>query len=123
VQRFRFRPSQRIRRRRDFERVYRYGQRLETETFTIYFRANGLERDRLGLSISRRRLGGAVRRNRAKRILRELFRTSPPFRDRGRGKAVDMVVAAREAILGTDHARLKSQWREAVDRIRERLSR
>ena len=35
---------------------------------------NGLERPRLGLAVSRR-VGKAVRRNRMKRVLREVFRT------------------------------------------------
>jgi ribonuclease P protein component len=40
---------------------------------TVLFLANGLSHDRIGI-IASRRVGGAVQRNRAKRLIREVFR-------------------------------------------------
>lgn len=42
---------------------------------TVLFLANGLPYDRIGI-IASRRIGGAVRRNKAKRLIREVFRQS-----------------------------------------------
>ena len=51
----------------------RLGKRFHSRSFTLFILPNGLERIRLGLSVSSR-TGNAVRRNRTKRLLREFFR-------------------------------------------------
>ncbi len=65
--------AERLRRRRDFERVYREGKRLYLPYLKLVLAPNQLGLRRLGLSVSRK-FGKAVRRNRAKRLLREIFR-------------------------------------------------
>jgi len=57
----------------EFQRVYRSGRRLQGEGFGLIFLANGLEYNRLGISVQRK-AGNAVRRNRIKRLIREVFR-------------------------------------------------
>ena len=69
----RFRPQERLRRRKEFDRVYQKGKRLYLPYLKILLLPNELGYTRLGLSVSRK-FGKAVKRNRAKRILRELFR-------------------------------------------------
>ncbi len=62
-----------LRKNREFNRVYRAGRRLRGEGFAvIYLRGEQLE-NRLGISVQRK-VGDAVRRNRVKRIIREVFR-------------------------------------------------
>ena len=53
--------------------VYREGRRRSGREFTVFLRANGLQRSRFGWSI-KKVLGGAVRRNRIRRRLREIVR-------------------------------------------------
>ncbi|MGH9575412.1 MAG: ribonuclease P protein component [Candidatus Acidiferrales bacterium] len=53
--------------------MYRDGKRRSSREFTVFFRANGLEHSRFGWSI-KKALGGAVRRNRIRRRLREIVR-------------------------------------------------
>jgi ribonuclease P protein component len=72
----------RLTRSADFDRVYRNGRSAATRSFVLYAFPSS-ERDaaatedeqedvRLGVSVGRR-VGGAVERNRVKRVLREAF--------------------------------------------------
>ncbi|OPX19739.1 MAG: ribonuclease P protein component [Desulfobacca sp. 4484_104] len=69
----RFRKSDRLVRRADFERSKTLGQRYHTSHFLVSLVPNQAGQPRLGLVVSKR-LGKAVRRNRVKRLLREFFR-------------------------------------------------
>ncbi|MHB8484731.1 MAG: ribonuclease P protein component [Candidatus Acidiferrales bacterium] len=63
----------RLVRRSEFEAVYREGRRRSSATFLIFLRANGLQRDRFGMSV-KKALGNAVMRNRIRRRVREILR-------------------------------------------------
>lgn len=65
---------ERLLKRSDFIRVQRVGVRIQTRHFTILVaKGPGLNHHRLGITTGRH-VGGAVRRNRIRRLLREYFR-------------------------------------------------
>jgi len=58
----------------EFQHVYRNGKRYDGVFITVFVLDNKLQQHRLGVTASKKALGKAVQRNRAKRLLRETFR-------------------------------------------------
>ena len=86
--------TDRLRKRFEFGRVRDQGRRVHTKSFVLVLRKNGEERTRLGLTVSSK-VGPAVRRNRVKRLLREVFRLRRELFPRG----ADVVVIAKAGTL------------------------
>jgi ribonuclease P protein component len=81
----------RLTRSSEFERVYRQGRSTANRHLVLYAFPNAASVEpRLGLSVSRK-VGGAVQRNRIKRLLREAFARETGSLARGQ----DVVVVAR----------------------------
>jgi len=82
----------------EFQHVYRNGKRYEGVFITAFVIENQESNHRLGVTASKKALGKAVHRKRAKRLLRETFRLSEPLL-RELGKNYDWVLNARAAVL------------------------
>jgi len=68
-----FGKEARIRKKRDYSTVYQQGVRKDSKHFIVIARPNQAGFSRLGVTVSKK-AGGAVTRNRVKRLLREFFR-------------------------------------------------
>jgi len=85
--------EERIRKRADFERLYRIGVKVEGGGVILFSGLGGPGR-RVGVSASRR-IGGSVKRNRARRRLREAYRLTKGLLPND----VDLLLVARPRVL------------------------
>jgi ribonuclease P protein component len=107
----RFRGHQRIRRRSEYKAVYDGGRKLGGRAMTIMSLARPGQASRLGIAATRK-LGDAVRRNRAKRLIRELFRRHPA------PPGFDIVVVPRRALFDATFSSLEAEYVATVGRLR-----
>jgi ribonuclease P protein component len=109
-------PAERIRKRSDFERVYKQGLKAPGRFMTLFLLRNGRPLSRLGIAATRK-LGGAVQRNRAKRVAREIFRRHKP------PAGLDLVVIPRREFLAAEFASLEAEYQSIVSRRASRAPR
>ena len=105
----RFRTFERIRRRTEFQRVYEHGTRLRGRYATIFILANKGETWRLGIAATKK-LGGAVRRNRAKRLIREVFRRNKL------NAGFDIVVVPNRELFEASLSALEAEYCASLER-------
>jgi ribonuclease P protein component len=109
----RFRAAEHIRRRSDFERIYRDGARVHGRYSTVFVLPNGGAGPRLGIAATRK-LGGAVVRNRAKRLIREVFRRNKVPR------GIDIVVVPRRELFDASLTALETDYLTSLERAARR---
>src|SRR5262252_3197394 len=112
----RFRRGEHIRRRADFQEVYDRGTRIHGRYSTLFLlrRPSGL--GRLGIAATRK-LGGAVERNRAKRLIREVFRRNKI------AEGLDIVIVPKRELLDASLTVLEADYRSTFDRYAHRRGR
>jgi ribonuclease P protein component len=102
---FAFPPGLHLKKPSEFRTVFDRGVKRHTRGFVLFRAANALGRPRLGVSVGRK-VGGAVARNRIKRLVREAFRLNWRTWELA---GSDLVVVAKR---GADHRGLPEVARE-----------
>ena len=83
--------SESLKRNSDFQRVYREGKSYANRYLVLYVLQNQTERNRLGISVSKK-VGNSVVRHRMARLIRESYRLQEDMFNSG----LDMVVVIRK---------------------------
>ena len=107
------RPDRRIRKRAEYLAIQASGRRVMTRSFVLLLRVrDGATGARFGITVSRK-VGGAVQRNRAKRLIREAFRAvSSLFAD-----DIDVVVIVRRPLGDAKLTDVIAEWERAKNAI------
>ncbi|MCA6072730.1 MAG: ribonuclease P protein component [Endomicrobium sp.] len=102
---FSFTYFERLHIQKDFNKVFKSGLRLENKNIRVlaYKRDDGRIVRRLGL-VTPKKMGTAVVRNRTKRRLREIFRTSKHLMEPG----LDLIFVSRRETASLDYNSLKT---------------
>ena len=114
--RFDLTKETRLAKRAEFLRVYEQGKRIDGRFMTVFILPNSLEIQRLGVTATKKGIGKAHDRNRAKRLLRESFRLSRGELDLVATK-YDWVLNARRSILGVKLEKPLEEFRRIVARV------
>ena len=104
-----FDRRERIRRHADYQRIYKQGSHIHSRYSTLFIQPNALAIGRLGIAATKK-LGGAVQRNRAKRLIREVFRRNklaPGF---------DVIVIPKRELLDASLTVLEADYRHLLER-------
>ena len=99
-----------------FRRAYGKGKHAATPTLVLYARKNGLDQNRLGLTVGTK-VGKATVRNRVRRRIRESYR----LREDGVKTGYDLVIVARTAAAEARFAELDRHLGSLLKRLELRV--
>ena len=102
----------------EFRRLYNRGKSAVSPYFAIYCRKTGRDYSRLGITTGVK-LGNAVKRNRARRRIRELYRGE----EQALLPGYDIVVVARTRVIYGKYADLQRSFRRLTEKLELRRGR
>ena len=98
-------PAVTLKKNHEFRRLYQKGASAVAGSMVLYCRKNRLGHNRLGVTVSVK-LGNAVKRNRARRRLREVYRLNGPRLRQG----WDLILVARGRTLTASWGELNDSF-------------
>ena len=112
----RFPHSHRIVRSVDYKDIYEAGNKIHSEKFVLFGRENSLGHARLGITVSRK-IGCASKRNRIKRLFREIFRRSSAEIPNN----IDVVVNAKSGCAEAGFVELREEFIATARRMARKV--
>jgi ribonuclease P protein component len=105
---------ERLRKRAQFTAIQGRGKKLHTEHFLVFIlpQADSLAPARLGITVTKK-VGGAVVRNRIKRLVREVFRRQKTLFPKG----LDLVFVAKQTAARTELAEVARELEKLCRRL------
>ncbi|MGL4483482.1 MAG: ribonuclease P protein component [Anaerovoracaceae bacterium] len=98
--------------KKEFQAVYNRGRSVPDQFIILFYKKNGLDYARLGFLASKK-VGNAIKRNRARRLMKEAYRTGqydcPGY---------DIIFVARDKINGKRMQDVKKSMNSALRRGR-----
>ena len=90
--------SESLKKNRQFQFVYKNGKSYANKYLVMYVKENGTERNRIGISVSKK-VGNSVVRHRITRLVRESYRLQEAMFNSG----LDIVIVARAGAASVDY--------------------
>lgn len=95
--------SESLKKNHQFQFVYKNGKSYANRYLILYIKENGLEKNRIGISVSKK-VGNSVVRHHVKRIIRESYRLHEDMFNSG----LDMVIIARPSAAAITYKEAES---------------
>jgi len=89
--------SESLKKNHQFQFVYKNGKSYANKYMVMYIKENGMDRNRIGISVSKK-VGNSVVRHRVKRLIRESYRLHESIFNSG----LDLVIVVRAGAVGQE---------------------
>lgn len=107
----------RLKKNLHFKNVYKRGQSIADKYVVVYYCKNNLDETRVGFTASKK-VGNSVKRNRARRLMKESFRN---ICDDKVKRGYDMVIIARVAIKDAEYAAVERSMKRVMKKVKAKL--
>ena len=105
----------RVKKRRDFTRVYQKGKSAAAKDLVLCWRKTGFPVHRVGFTVSKK-VGNAVVRNKVRRRLKEIARLRPELFSPGR----DYIIIARPSAARISYREMEKELERLAGKIKKR---
>ena len=106
---YKFPKELKIRKTSEYEEIFGSSKRLRSKHFDILYVNNGLGYSRAGLVVGKKNVRLAVKRNRIKRVVREVFRNNKSLFD-----SLDVVILAKKDSDTLNYSHVKQEFEEII---------
>ena len=95
--------SESLKKNNQFQFVYKYGKSYANKYLVMYVKENGLDKNRIGISVSKK-VGNSIVRHRVTRLVRESYRLQEKVFNSG----LDIVIVARPGAASVGYNEIES---------------